>query len=310
MARVVVFPDQESFHRAVRLGPRDGLLVEPLTIPSFCLGLAPPSLVISGNTARFIDELHQEAIPVSGVLAYYPFKREIPQAPPLDSRWRYILGDLRVSSVSSSLSDPTRLRIDAVPSRALGDLIPIMARFIRGGAYQPAARILAFEEESRLLVFSSERFSISRADDLLDAWIMLRCAVELICNAWEHRRTIEPDLEPRQGLGASEIFRRLPGSNCGRCGYGSCMEFALCVFGGRLRAEDCVELAEDGEPRGLESLRWLLRVIGVATHGEVSGSGALFGDRASNRVVSSHSIHHSGSSASSPKAEPGRCPHS
>lgn len=263
MAKFVIFPDAEALERALSVCPLSGVHAEPLEIPSFCTGLAPPSLLVTGNVTPFLSVLDVEEVPLAGVISYSPFKKDFSQAPPPDPRWKDIIGGLRVTSVRPSASDRLKLRIDAVPLRPVGDLIPVMARMIRGGSYQPSRRILAFEEGQRLVVLASDFVTICRAEDLLDTWILLRTVVEFICTAWEGRLTVEPDLQPRWGLGVNEIFRRLPGSSCGGCGDASCMEFALGIFTGRRQLGDCSPLFEEVNRGGLDSLRWLLDVIGL-----------------------------------------------
>jgi ArsR family metal-binding transcriptional regulator len=263
MAKLIIFPDAESLEQALSVRPASGVHVEPLEAPSFCIGLAPPSLLVTGDIALFLSELHGKGVQLAGVIAYTPFKKELAQAPPPDSRWKDIIGGLRTISVRPSTSDPLKLRIDVVPLKPLGDLVPVMARMIRGGSYQPSKRILAFEEDQRLVVLASDSVTICRAESLFDAWIMLRTVVEFICTAWEARLNVEPDLRPRCGLGVNEIFRRLPGSNCGECGDVSCMEFALGIFTGQRILTDCSPLSEEVNRSGLESLRWVLGVIGL-----------------------------------------------
>ncbi|MEW6137547.1 MAG: (Fe-S)-binding protein [Thermodesulfobacteriota bacterium] len=263
MAKLIVFPDSEALSRALHSTPASDLTAELLEVPSFCRGIAPPSLVVSGNVERFLGGLRSKGIPVSGVIAYSASKRDAPAAPPADPTWKECVGGLRVVSLRRSLSDPRKLRLDAAPIKPLGDLVGIMARIIRGGSYRPARRILAFEEDQRLVVITSTSLSFCRTEDLLDTWIMLRTAVELIRQAWENRHALEPERHPRSGLGANEIFRRLPGSNCGRCGATTCMEFALGIFTTRRTLEDCPPLLEESNRALLESARWVLDIMGL-----------------------------------------------
>lgn len=263
MAKLLIFPDAESMGRALAAGLEHEVSLEPLEIPLFCSELAPPSLVATGHVAGFVSELQDKGVPVSGIIAYSPLPKDVPQASPADPRWKELLGNLVVKSVRPSVSDPTKLRIHAVPTEPLGDLILVMARLIRGGSHQPVRRILAFEEEQRLLVFESDSITVCRALHLLDAWIMLRTAIELILTAWQVRSSVEPDLRPRCGIGANEIFRRLPGSNCGGCGDANCMEFALGIFTGQRTLRGCPPLFEQAHRPYLDSLRWLLGIIGL-----------------------------------------------
>jgi ArsR family metal-binding transcriptional regulator len=263
MANLVIFPDQTAFERALGLLVKAGSMLEVLRTPTFCVGLMAPAIVASNTAPQLAAGLEAAGIPFSGMLPYFPTKKDIPEAAPPDPLWRKILGDLRITSVRPSLSDPLRLRVEAIPERSLGPLIPDMARMIRGGAYCPDVPVLTFEEDHRLLAFSARSLVISRADHLLDAQIMLRCAIRLICSAWQAQSLLKPDEAPRQGIGAIEIFKRLPATDCGQCGHSSCMEFARCVFTGRTAKERCLPLTEAEYAAHRESLLWLLQSIGL-----------------------------------------------
>jgi len=263
MANLVAFPDQIAFERALGLLVKAGSVLEVLRPPSFCEGLMPPAIIAADTIQQLAAGLQASEIPFSGVVPYSPIKKDIPQASPPDPSWRKVLGDLSITLVKPSFSDPLRLRVEAIPEKSLGPLIPYMARLIRGGAYCPDIPVLTFEEDHRLIAFSDKSLVISRADHLLDVQIMLRCAIDLICSAWRSRSFLKPDEAPRQGVGAIEIFKRLPATNCGQCGYASCMEFARRLFTGRASMRQCVPLEEAVYAAHRESLLWLLHVIGL-----------------------------------------------
>ncbi len=264
MANVIIFADRDSFQSALKMAESMGIHVDPLEIPTFCRDIASPCLVTTAGLKRVVNDFESRGIRLTGAIPYRPFRRDVPQAPPPDPQWLQIVGGIRIDRIQPSFSDPQRLRIEATPGKDLGDLIPFMARLIRGGAYRPQARILALEEEHRLIVFSSNSLIISRADDLLDVWIMLRCSVDLICSAWTLRNTLEPERDDRHGIGAIEIFRRLPGDNCGQCRCANCMEFAQEVFTGRRRVVECGPLLEQRNSPHLQSMQWLGTVIGIS----------------------------------------------
>lgn len=222
-----------------------------------------PSVLVTGMKAFPRDELAAAGVSLSGILPYSQFKKQIPQADPPDPAWREAVGDLCITSIGPSVSDAVRFRAEVKPKRNLGELIPLIARLIRGGSYQPHLPALAFEEEHRLLVISPDRLVFSRTNDLLDFWIMLRSMIDLIFAAWERRSVLKPDKEPRQGVGAIEIFKRLPGTNCGGCGNANCMEFATRLFMKRGKVGECPVIAEPKWARNSESLKWLMSTIGV-----------------------------------------------
>lgn len=206
--------------------------------------------------------MRDSGIPISGILRYYPILREAPESPGPDGVFAGILGKLRLDSMKHSVSDPSRLRADISFEKDIGHIIPIMASMIRGGAYDSSKPSLVFEEEHRLLAFTSNALVISRADHVLDYWIMLRTSIDLICAAWNNRFHIDPAGRNRRGIGAVEIYRRLPASNCGRCGFKTCMEFAVSLQTGKALLADCSSLGGEEFKELRLSMEWWIRLLG------------------------------------------------
>jgi ArsR family metal-binding transcriptional regulator len=270
MAYVIIFPDQAAFENSLKFIELPGTTAAVVQPPEFCLGLVAPTIVVTGGPKSLVEELELSGVTISGVIPYHPFSREIPKASRPAKKWTQVLGNLTVSIVRPSLTDPIRLRVEVIPEKSLAAMIPLMARLIRGGSYRFEIPVLAFEEEHRLLAISSDRVVICRADDLLDAWTMLRSFVDLAISAWDLRSKIEPERERRQGIGAIEIFKRLPSTDCGLCGQLNCMEFSMGLFIGKFRIDQCPPLMEERWRARQESVRWLMQVIGL--NGEAGDS--------------------------------------
>jgi ArsR family metal-binding transcriptional regulator len=262
MANVVIFPNQTAFELGARLAGIERCGVEAVAPPEFCRGLIPPCIAISGGSQAFQNALRDHRVPIAGMLELKRFTKDIPEGAPPDGRWKEIVGDLLLSRVRPSLTDSLRLRVELISAKDLAPIIPIMARLIRGGAYHPEGPILAFEEEHRLICLSSNRMVFSRVDDLLDMWIMVRCMIDLIIAAWDRRFSLRPETSPRLGIGAIEIYKRLPATNCARCDNPNCMEFAMGLLTGRCKVDQCLPL-EEGDPRYRASLLWLMGAIGL-----------------------------------------------
>lgn len=263
MANILLFGSQESFDWALEITREAGAYVDTLEVPEFCRGLAVPAVVVSGDVRLVVGELRAAGVACKGVLPFLPFKKDVPHAPSPSGKWAEIVGHLRMDVVRPSFTAPSKFRVEIAFQRNPAKLIPILARLIRGGSFRPDVPILAFEEEHRLVVISPRKLVICRADDLLDIWIMLRCAVELVCAGWDRRLTLEPEREPRQGIGAIEIFKRLPGTDCRQCGLSSCMEFAMTLLMGRRRLSQCAPLEHHGARRHRAALMWILETIGA-----------------------------------------------
>ncbi|MCA1962219.1 MAG: hypothetical protein LDL33_15670 [Desulfomonile sp.] len=268
MAYLIVFPDHDSFSRVRTFADERRPAVEPVFPPEFCSDLVAPCLRVTGGITGMVEELLANGFSVSGTIEQSPLpETRAHDSPPLDPLWRDVLGGLRLAAVRPSLTDHRRLRLELVPGNDLSQLIPVMARFIRGGAFVPEIPSLAFEEDFRLLVVMPREIVISRADHLLDAWIMIRTMVDLICSVWERRDSLLPETKQRRGISAIEIYRRLPCTECRRCGATGCMEFARALITSRAKLEQCLPLMEGQYPSCLTSVQWLMRVLGLGKLG-------------------------------------------
>lgn len=263
MASVVILPDHDSYERAFECLRNSSNYLQALAVPEFCQGLVPPAILLTGSLTSVRAGLRQHSIEASGILPFRPFNRDIPQASPPNSQWKQLLGRFRINRIRTSVSDPIRLRIELDVEKPLDHLIPTIVSLIRGGSYRPDEPSFMFEEEHRLIAFSARSLVISRANDLLDFWLMLRCFVDLVYSAWVNRFAIEPDRKPRQGIGATEIFKRLPGLECSKCGMEGCMEFAVSVLTMRTTIDRCVPLSEIKMSKSRESLMWLVEALGL-----------------------------------------------
>lgn len=263
MAYLIAFPDRNSFALARDFAQAHGPTIEAVYPPEFCSDLVAGCLQVSGGVSGVLEQFLSADIPVSGTIEQHAVPGDFPDAPPLDPLWRDILGDLRLVGVRPSLTDHRKLRVEVVPEKDLTQLIPLMARFIRGGAFSPEIPSLVFEEDVRLVSVMPREIVISRADQMLDAWIMIRTMVDLMCAAWERRDSLLPETRPRRGISAIEIYRRLPCTECRRCGATGCMEFARALITGRARLMQCLPLMEGEHPTCLASVQWLMRVLGL-----------------------------------------------
>jgi len=263
MAHLLFFSREEDFHAARNVLSSSQRYLEVIEAPRFCAGFVPPVILLSGHKNELRAELKRHDVAFCGLVQYLRrTTRQLDGGPPR-SMWKEILGALTTESVRDSASDPTRLRIELRTKLNFSALIPLMAALVRGGAYTPQVPSLAIEEGHRLIAFFPDSVVISRCDDVYDFWFQLRCSVELICEAFEKKHFIEPVQEPRQGIGAIEIFRRLPATNCGKCGFATCMEFAVALFTQKTILELCTPLLEQDMNLRRESLLWLLQTVGL-----------------------------------------------
>lgn len=263
MAYVIFFSSLSDFQTARDYFLTSPKYVEVLDVPEFCTGLIVPSLLVAGTREGLLAETTQLGVQPCGIVRYSPRKRDMPVSTSPNEAWRSILGEVKLTVMRESVSDPQKLHAEISVGEDSGRLIPLMACLIKGGAYRPDVPSLALEEGHRIIIFCPGEIVISRADDLLDFWINARRSVDLVCEAHEKQRVLTPVDEPRHGISAIEIFRRLPATDCGQCGKPNCMEFAVAVFTGKGSPEDCPPLREEAWLEHRKSAFRLVKTIGV-----------------------------------------------
>ena len=123
---------------------------------------------------------------------------------------------------------------------------------------------LTFMDGYRMVSAYARRIAVAKADEVVDAWRVLEELRRRADDAWARRHEIEPSYERREKPPALEIYRRLPGTNCGECGERTCLAFAVNVHGGHADVRGCRPVFE-GEFQGLEeALTEVCAGIGVA----------------------------------------------
>jgi ArsR family metal-binding transcriptional regulator len=66
-----------------------------------------------------------------------------------------------------------------------------------------------------------------------------REAVNFVNQTWEERNQITPRLRERKLPPVYEIYKLLPRTNCGKCGYLTCLAFAAALRAGEVKLEQC-----------------------------------------------------------------------
>ena len=66
-----------------------------------------------------------------------------------------------------------------------------------------------------------------RNSAIVDAWLTLERLRQLVELTWADRGRIVPSFETRKKPPALEIYKRLPGTNCGQCGLATYLALAM-----------------------------------------------------------------------------------
>jgi ArsR family metal-binding transcriptional regulator len=91
------------------------------------------------------------------------------------------------------------------------------------------------------------RITIAKADEIVDAWLTLERIRQLVERTWADREHIAPCFETRKRPPTLEIYKRLPGTNCGQCGVATCLALATQAWMGAMSPRLCRPVfGEDG----------------------------------------------------------------
>jgi len=186
----------------------------------------------------------------AGWVDYRPAQIEVPQVEPLEFE-EDILGRAAVIVLASCVADETKIRIVAHISGDLTEVFPYLNAEMKGASYNVHGPTFTYMDGYRMISAYPRRIAVAKADEIVDAWRVLE---ELRCRAneiWARRHEIEPSYERREKPPALEIYKRLPGTNCGACGERTCLAFAVKVHGGTADVRRCLPVF-DGESAHLK----------------------------------------------------------
>jgi len=144
------------------------------------------------------------------------------------------------------VADETKIRLIAHLKGDLGPVLPYLNAVIPQASYSPTAEILTFMEGYRMIALYRRRITIAKADEIVDGWLTLERIRRIVEHTWAGRSQIEPSFEIRKRPPAIEIFKRLPRTNCGRCGEPTCLAFAMRLWTGESSVGRCLPVFEEG----------------------------------------------------------------
>ncbi len=108
---------------------------------------------------------------------------------------------------------------------------------------------MKFVFEKRLCAFYSREGAFAPISDMAEAMEFLPKLLDFIEDISKRRTDIVPNHKKFKPSSALDIFRLLPGSNCGICGYSTCMAFAAALSRQYTSIINCPNLARPLEER-------------------------------------------------------------
>lgn len=113
---------------------------------------------------------------------------------------------------------------------SIEELLPYLAASLPGSTYIHGSGVINFMDEGHIVAIYPRRITITDVGSHEEAVRVCEDTRRRISEVKEQKSRIVPVYEQRPSLTVLEIFRSLPGTNCGRCNSPTCMAFAAKVF--------------------------------------------------------------------------------
>lgn len=240
---VTTFPAKEEFEKAVEALDTIGAAYERIDPSPALSRVAVPALVMPREVR---GHLHTVAptIVFSGWIDYRVAGVALPDGPaPEEEGMCFRRAAIMV--LAPCVADETKIRLIAHLEGDLGPVLPYLNAVMPQASFTPAADLLTFMDGYRMITLYRHRITIAKADEIVDGWLTLERIRRAVEHTWADRHQIEPSYEIHKRPPAIEIFKRLPRTNCGRCGQPTCLAFALRLWTGEGSISLCLPVFED-----------------------------------------------------------------
>ena len=122
-------------------------------------------------------------------------------------------------------------------------VLPYLNAALGGFEYLKDPPAVVFKVHGKLITVQGKQIAVNALKDETDADKILDWLKREINAAWDDRENIVPSYEGVPKPKIIEILRRLPQTNCRKCGEATCMVFATRLAEGSLSVEQCPEVS-------------------------------------------------------------------
>ena len=124
----------------------------------------------------------------------------------------------------------------------VSEALPYLNAELGGFEYLKDPPAVIFRHQGKILTVEGRRIALNALRDEEEADKILEWLKREINEVWEKRDRITPCYEGAPKPGVFEILKLLPGTNCGECGYPTCMVLAAKITEGAKGPGDCPPL--------------------------------------------------------------------
>ena len=152
-------------------------------------------------------------------------------------------------------------------SEDIGEALPYLASLIKLCSYDDTTRILTFKRNGKGVAMYPRQIAVTKLRDRDEAKQVLEQLKELINSTYENRHTIQPCYKKGGELKYLDVFKLLPGTNCGQCGQQTCLAFAARLVQQEANISQCSPIFGDRFEEKRRKLLGMLQAVGYEVPG-------------------------------------------
>jgi len=180
-----------------------------------------------------------------------------------------LLRSYEITVVLPCLAEEGKYRIKAALGDDVRDVLPYLNAVLEKASLSASGASLMFRERGRIIAVWPREFTASKVTDEKDAREIFNALHDKINNCWERRGEITPDHTRRKGVGALDIVKLLPLTNCRRCGEATCLALAVKMEQEEKTMAVCAELYTPAHAEKRRALAELLLAAGYSVPGSL-----------------------------------------
>ncbi len=182
-----------------------------------------------------------------------------------------LLHSYKITRILPCLADPEKIRVIAELSDEIHEAFPYLNATLKGCIYNHPALTLTIRNEEKLITLHVHHVTLTLIEDEKEAQEILDRLKDLINETYQNRDQIEPNYSEGDHLKPSDIQRLLPGTNCKKCGFRSCLAFAFKLVDRKIEVVKCLPLFSDEFKEKRKVLLEILRAAGYQVSPELIG---------------------------------------
>jgi len=156
-----------------------------------------------------------------------------------------LLHSYKILRILPCIADPEKIRVIAELSDEIHEIFPYLNAVVKGCIYNHPALSLTIRNEEKLITLHAKHVTMTLIEDEKEAREILDGLKDLINETYKSTDQIEPNYSEGDHLKPSDIQKLLPGTNCKKCGFRSCLAFAFKLVDQKIEINRCPPFFEE-----------------------------------------------------------------